>query len=138
MNVFEKTFRDLFRKTDILWDPRYTGKTCISRLDRNLLVKLFFIEQWDLGQFDAICVCIINRTGGLIDQQIFCFQDMVPERMGEHNTAGYYPYVELCAGDAKWHDAPLSLAEQKLIRNAILNYVEAYLDIDQPMRNHCL
>ena len=44
MNVFEKTLRELFGNSGILKDTKYTGMTCIARLDRDLLVKLSFTD----------------------------------------------------------------------------------------------
>ena len=66
MNVFEKTLRELFGKSEILSDIKYTGKTCLARLDRDLLVKLEFTDPGTACNFTAISASIINRTEGHI------------------------------------------------------------------------
>lgn len=133
MNVFEKTLRELFGKSHILSDIKYTGKTCLARLDRDLLVKLEFTDPGTACNFTAISASIINRTEGLVDKQLFRFSDMVPARTGQTTFGRDYPYIWICDGKEQWCGNPLTATEKKLVRNAILDYVEMYMDMEMSM-----
>ena len=133
MNVFEKTLRELFGNSGILKDTKYTGMTCIARLDRDLLVKLSFTDPGTVCNFTAISASIINRTEGLVDKQLFRFSDMVPARTGQTTFGRDYPYIWICDGKEQWCGNPLTATEKKLVRNAILDYVEMYMDMEMSM-----
>ena len=133
MNVFEKTLRDLFEGSKILHDMKFTGKTCIARLDKDLRVKMTIVDKGIIGNFNAITVGIINRTDGLVDAQTFRFRDMVPARTGQNSFGRDYPYICIYNGKEEWYGEPLSPAEQKMVRTAILDYVGMYQDLQMPM-----
>lgn len=133
MNVFEKALRELFGKSAILQAIKYTGETCLARLDRDLLVKLEFTDPGTACNYTAICASIINRTDGLVDKQLFRFSDMVPARTGQTTFGRDYPYIWIYDGKAQWCGNPLSAMEQRMIRNTILDYVEMYLDMEMSM-----
>lgn len=133
MNVYEKTLRDLFGKSKILSDIKYTGKTCLARLDRDLRVKLQFVTTDRADHYTAICASIINRTDGLVDKQTFRFRDMVPARSKDTTFGRDYPHIWVCDGKADWYGPPLSATEQRLVQNEILDYVEMYMDMEMSM-----
>lgn len=133
MNVFEKSLRELFDKSQLLQDPKYTGRTCLARLDKDLRVKLSYVENGVAGEYTAICASIINRTDGLVDKQTFRFRDMVPARSKETLFGRDYPYIWICDGKAEWYGQPLTQKEQRLVRDAILDYVEMYLEPQMTM-----
>ena len=128
MNVFEKSLRELFDKSQLLQDPKYTGRTCLARLDKDLRVKLSYVENGVAGEYTAICASIINRTDGLVDKQTFRFRDMVPARSRETLFGRDYPYIWIRDGKAEWYGQPLTQKEQRQVRDAILDYVEMYLE----------
>ena len=133
MNVFEKSLRELFDKSQLLQDPKYTGRTCLARLDKDLRVKLSYVENGVAGEYTAICASIINRTDGLVDKQTFRFRDMVPARSRETLFGRDYPYIWICDGKAEWYGQPLTQKEQRQVRDAILDYVEMYLEPQMTM-----
>ena len=133
MNVFEKSLRELFDKSQLLQDPKYTGRTCLARLDKDLRVKLSFVENGVAGEYTAIRASIINRTDGVVDKQTFRFRDMVPARSKETLFGRDYPYIWICDGKAEWYGQPLSQKEQRLVRDGILDYVEMYLEPQMAM-----
>ena len=44
-----------------------------------------------------------------------------------------YPYIWIRDGKAQWYGDPLSKKEQQLVRDAILDYVEMYMDMEMTM-----
>lgn len=133
MNVYEKALRDLFGKSGDLKDIKYTGRTCLARLDKDLRVKLQFVTTGTAGNYTAICASIINRTDGVVDKQTFHFRDMVPARSGSQAFGLQYPYIWEYNGNPEWYGQPLSIKEKQLVRDSILDYVEMYMEQDMTM-----
>ena len=133
MNVYEKALRDLFGKSEELKDIKYTGRTCLARLDKDLRVKLQFVTTGTAGNYTAICASIINRTDGVVDKQTFRFRDMVPARSGSQAFGLQYPYIWEYNGNPEWYGQPLSAKEKQLVRDSILDYVEMYMEQDMFM-----
>ena len=133
MNVYEKALRDLFGKSEELKDIKYTGRTCLARLDKDLRVKLQFVTTGTAGNYTAICASIINRTDGVVDKQTFRFRDMVPARLGSQAFGLQYPYIWEYNGNPEWYGQPLSTKEKQLVRDFILEYVEMYMEQDMAM-----
>ena len=133
MNVYEKALRDLFSKSKELKDIRYTGRTCLARLDKDLRVKIQFVTMGHADHYTAICASIINRTDGVVDKQTFQFRDMVPARSKESLFGKDYPYIWVCDGKAEWYGQPLSTKEKQLVRDHILDYVEMYMEPEMTM-----
>ena len=133
MNVYEKALRDLFGKSEELKDIKYTGRTCLARLDKDLRVKLQFVTTGTAGNYTAICASIINRTDGVVDKQTFRFRDMVPARSGSQAFGLQYPYIWEYNGNPEWYGQPLSPKEKQLVRDSILDYVEMYMEQDMAM-----
>lgn len=133
MNVYEKALRDLFGKSEELKDIKYTGRTCLARLDKDLRVKLQFVTTGTAGNYTAICASIINRTDGVVDKQTFRFRDMVPARSGSQAFGLQYPYIWEYNGNPEWYGQPLSTKEKQLVRDSILEYVEMYMEQDMEM-----
>lgn len=133
MNVYEKALRDLFGKSEELKDIKYTGRTCLARLDKDLRVKLQFVTTGTAGNYTAICASIINRTDGVVDKQTFRFRDMVPARSCSLAFGLQYPYIWEYNGNPEWYGQPLSTKEKQLVRDSILEYVEMYMEQDMAM-----
>ena len=133
MNVYEKALRDLFGKSEGLKDIKYTGRTCLARLDKDLRVKLQFVTTGTAGNYAAICASIINRTDGVVDKQTFRFRDMVPARSGSQAFGLQYPYIWEYNGNPEWYGQPLSAKEKQLVRDSILDYVEMYMEPEMTM-----
>ena len=133
MNVYEKALRDLFGKSEELKDIKYTGRTCLAWLDKDLRVKLQFVTTGTAGNYTAICASIINRTDGVVDKQTFRFRDMVPARSGSQAFGLQYPYIWEYNGNHEWYGQPLSTKEKQLVRDSILDYVEMYLEPEMTM-----
>ena len=83
MNFFEKELRNLFGSSPMLRDAHYCGRTCLAKLDENLRVKLQFTTTGYADRYDAIKLAVINRTDGVVDQQLFRFSDIIGQQAVE-------------------------------------------------------
>ena len=80
MNFFEKELRNLFGSSPMLRDAHYCGRTCLAKLDADLRVKLQFTTTGYADHYDAIKLAVINRTDGVVDQQLFRFSDIIGQQ----------------------------------------------------------
>lgn len=81
MNFYEKEMRNFFGNSELLQDAHFCGRTCLARLDEDLRVKLQLTTTGIIDQYDAIKLSIINRTDGVVDQQLFRFSDIIGKQL---------------------------------------------------------
>ena len=81
MNFYEKEMRNFFGNSELLQDAHFCGRTCLARLDEDLRVKLQLTTTGIIDQYDAIKLSIINRTDGVVDQQLFRLSDIIGKQL---------------------------------------------------------
>lgn len=124
MNFFEKELRNLFGSNPMLRDAHYCGRTCLAKLDADLRVKLQFTTTGYADHYDAIKLAVINRTDGVVDQQLFRFSDIIGQQAVE-GRAPINPYIWDYNGRLEWY-RPISQEQRSQIANTILDYVGMY------------
>ena len=126
MNFYEKEMRNLFGNRELLQDAHFCGRTCLARLDEDLRVKLMFRTTAIAGQYDAIKLSIINRTDGVVDQQLFRFSDIIGKQIRNGRDA-IEPHIWEYDGKPSWY-LPITQANRTQIADTILDYVGMYQD----------
>ena len=124
MNFFEKELRNLFGNSPMLRDAHYCGRTCLAKLDEELRVKLQITTTGYADHYDAIKLAVINRTDGVVDQQLFRFSDII----GQQAVKGMdpiNPHIWDYNGRLEWY-RPISQEQRSQIANTILDYVGMY------------
>ena len=124
MNFFEKELRNLFGSSPMLRSAHYCGRTCLAKLDEELRVKLQFTTTGYADHYDAIKLAVINRTDGVVDQQLFRFSDII----GQQTVKGrdpINPHIWDYNGRLEWY-RPISQEQRSQIANTILDYVGMY------------
>ena len=124
MNFFEKELRNLFGNSSMLRDAHYCGRTCLAKLDENLRVKLQFTTTGYADHYDAIKLAVINRTDGVVDQQLFRFSDIIGQQAVEGRDP-INPHIWDYKGRLEWY-RPISQEQRSQIANTILDYVGMY------------
>ena len=105
----------------MLRDTHYCGRTCLAKLDEELRVKLQFTTTGYADHYDAIKLAVINRTDGVVDQQLFRFSDILgSSRKGQ---GPYQSHIWDYNGRLEWY-RPISQEQRSQIANTILDYVE--------------
>lgn len=132
MTKFEKQLRQWFPAGEFWGTPVYTGKTMLSRLDDNLLVKVSFIHTKIAQHYDALRVKIMNRTEGEIDSQVFRFEDVIG-KLRTRSGDFIEPYVWDYNGQVEWYGGSPTVAQHALISNEVQGYVQMYQSQDQGM-----
>lgn len=124
MNFFEKELRDLFGSSPMLRDTHYCGRTCLAKLDEDLRVKLQFTTTGYADHYDAIKLAVINRTDGVVDQQLFRFSDIIDQQHSP-GMMSVTPQIWDDNGKPEWY-RPISQEQRSQIANTILDYVGMY------------
>ena len=124
MNFFEKELRDLFGSSTTLRDAHYCGRTCLAKLDQDLRVKLQFTSTGYADHYNAIKLAIINRTDGVVDQQLFRFSDIIDQQHSP-GMMSVTPQIWDDNGKPEWY-RPISQEQRSQIANTILDYVGMY------------
>ena len=124
MNFFEKELRDLFGSSTTLRDAHYCGRTCLAKLDEDLRVKLQFTTTGYADHYDATKLAVINRTDGVVDQQLFRFSDIIDQQHSP-GMMSVTPQIWDDNGKPEWY-RPISQEQRSQIANTILDYVGMY------------
>lgn len=124
MNFFEKELRDLFGSSTTLRDAHYCGRTCLAKLDEDLRVKLQFTTTGYADHYDAIKLAVINRTDGVVDQQLFRFSDIIDQQHSP-GMMSVTPQIWDDNGKPEWY-RPISQEQRSQIANTILDSVGMY------------
>ncbi len=124
MNFFEKELRDLFGSSSTLRDAHYCGRTCLAKLDEDLRVKLQFTTTGYADHYDAIKLAVINRTDGVVDQQLFRFSDIINQQHSP-GMMSVTPQIWDDNGKPEWY-RPISQEQRSQIANTIMDYVGMY------------
>ena len=124
MNFFEKELWNLFGNSSMLRDAHYCGRTCLAKLDENLRVKLQFTTTGYADHYDAIKLAVINRTDGVVDQQLFRFSDIIDQQHSP-GMMSVTPQIWDDNGKPEWY-RPISQEQRSQIANTILDYVGMY------------
>ena len=124
MNFFEKELRDLFGSSTTIRDAHYCGRTCLAKLDEDLRVKLQFTTTGYADHYDAIKLAVINRTDGVVDQQLFRFSDIIDQQHSP-GMMSVTPQIWDDNGKPEWY-RPISQEQRSQIANTILDYVGMY------------
>lgn len=124
MNFYEQELRDLFGSSSTLRDAHYCGRTCLAKLDEDLRVKLQFTTTGYADHYDAIKLAVINRTDGVVDQQLFRFSDIINQQHSP-GMMSVTPQIWDDNGKPEWY-RPISQEQRSQIANTILDYVGMY------------
>ena len=124
MNFYEQELRNLFGSSPMLRDAHYCGRTCLAKLDEDLRVKLQFTTTGYADHYDAIKLAVINRTDGVVDQQLFRFSDIIDQQHSP-GMMSVTPQIWDDNGKPEWY-RPISQEQRSQIANTILDYVGMY------------
>ena len=124
MNFYEQELRDFFGGSPMLQDVHYFGRTCLAKLDQDLRVKLQFTSTGYADHYNAIKLAIINRTDGVVDQQLFRFADIIGQQHRPRTTSTVLKFGTITANRVVPTHFPRSSVPQ--IANTILDYVGMY------------
>ena len=115
----------MFQRRKLLKDPVFCGKAMLAKLDDELRIRFEFVISNTIDKYTGIEAKIINRTGRMVDRNVFRFADIIG--MKETPLCGKRePYVWVEPDKtASWY-TPVNDAEKQRIADAVMAYVELY------------
>lgn len=115
----------MFQHRTLLKDPVFCGKAMLAKLDEELRIRLEFVISNTIDKYTGIEAKIINRTGGMVDRNVFRFADIIGMKQtplcGKHE-----PYIWVYHDETVCWYTPVSDAEKQRIADAVMAYVELY------------
>ena len=115
----------MFQHRTLLKDPVFCGKAMLAKLDEELRIRLEFVISNTIDKYSGIEAKIINRTGGMVDRNVFRFADIIGMKQtplcGKHE-----PYIWVYHDETVCWYTPVSDAEKQRIADAVMAYVELY------------
>lgn len=129
-NFFEQELAKLFGDGGIIGDPKFTGRACLGRLDKNLRTRAEFISLSVANQYDALRLTILNRTEGPVDKIVIRFADVLGVKTISGNAAlknGLVPHIREFEGKASWYVYKPVPADYGALRDAAVKYLSAFL-----------
>ena len=128
MNFFESELRKIFETGAPVIDQRFVGRACIGRLSDTTNAKLEFVTLNTSEKYEGIKATILNRNEGMIDSQLFRFEDILGKKPGK--TASYSdgvpPHIWVYNGKAEWYSYKPITADYKAIAGAVNGYLEMF------------
>lgn len=127
MTEFEQELRKLFEQTKVLNGVTFAGRTCYGWLDKDLRVKIEFVQNGTHNRYEGLKVTLLNRTGGRVDSLTLLFQDLLGRKTVSSSLQdrGVYPNLWDNGGVVKWDRYQPNDAD----RQRIVSSVSSYLDV---------
>lgn len=129
-NFFEQELAKLFGSGDIIGDPKFIGRACLGRLDKDLRTRAEFISMAVSNQYDALRLTVLNRTEGPVDKIVIRFQDVLGVKTVSDNAIfknGLVPHIREFENNASWYVYKPVPADYDALRDAAIKYLSAFL-----------
>ena len=128
MNFFEEELRKLFDDEKIIESPSYSGRACLGRLGKDLLVRAQFVTTGIRGDYSALRVKVISRKSDQeIDSLMIRFLDLWGKFYGEEPHIRY----DIGTGEAKWYKWGPTERNRDALRQQVHKFLEVYRDHSQ-------
>ena len=124
MTFYEQELRKLFADGTVIGSPTFAGRACLGTLGKDLRARVQFVTSGHADHYDAIKLAVINRTDGVVDQQLFRFSDIIGQQAVEGRDP-INPHIWDYNGRLEWY-RPISQEQRSQIANTILDYVGMY------------
>ena len=127
MNFFEQELRRLSKACNGIFNPTFAGRACYGDLGGDNRVKLEFVTQGTIDNYEAIKATILNRTDGEVDSLLFRFSDI----WGKKHDRGYnggIPHIWTNAGKSEWYAYKPTDADMKQLAAEVGAYLGVFTD----------
>ena len=84
-NFYENELQKWIRGIPFIQSYTLAGRTILGKLDKDLRVKISLVTTGIAEHYDALKICIINRTDGDVDAQIVKFKELLGKGLAIDN-----------------------------------------------------
>lgn len=133
-SFFEQELWYLFGDGKTFDNPACSGQACLGTLGKDLRVRVQFVSTHISGEYDALKLAVLNRTGGPVDTQILKLEDLLGKKPVPGNPnfrGGVTPHIWDCYGKLEWYAYRPTNADYETIRQAASQYLNVFRDRQQ-------
>ena len=126
MNFFQQQLSDLLTDRRVFAPSKVTfaGRAAFISLTGNRRARVEFVTTSIADHYDAIRVKLLNTQEGVIDQQLFRFEDYFqPMPLGGPNAQ--VPHIWTYRGKPEWYRKPDS-ADRSALQVDIRDYIQVF------------
>lgn len=125
INFFEQELRRLFGDGSVIHAPWFSGNDCRGTLDADLRVRVQFTCCRASGDYDALAVTVLNRTGGEVDRVMLRVENIwAPKDKPEWTVCG--PRINRLRDKYEWQFYKPTVADYDALREAAAGYLDVY------------
>ena len=133
-SFFEQELWRLFGDGKIIGSPACSGRACLGTLGKDLRVRTHFVSTHISGEYDALQLTILNRTGGPVDTLVLRLEDLLGKKPVPGNPnfrEGVVPHIWDNYGKFEWYAYRPTAADYDTIRQAARQYLDVFRDRQQ-------
>jgi hypothetical protein len=105
MNYFEQELRRIAGACGNIVNPTFAGRACYGDLGGDNRVKLEFVTQGTMDNYEALKATVLNRSDGEVDALIFRFADTWGKKKVDNKNfrEGLIPKIWTYDGKSEWY-----------------------------------
>ncbi|MBQ7009872.1 MAG: hypothetical protein IJN05_11780 [Ruminococcus sp.] len=126
MNNFERELRKIVGYCEYIRNPKYVGRSCIGRLDDDIVVKMEFESTMIRDKYNALRVTLMNRSEGKIDTQLIRFNEL----WGVKHISGndIEPHIWKYNEDVNWYCYIPTSTEMSELSQSVDEYLSCFTE----------
>lgn len=126
MNYFERELRKIVEHCEYIRNPKYVGRSCIGRLDDDIVVRMEFESTMIRDKYNALRVTLMNRSEGKIDSQMIRLSELWG--MKSFNGNNIDPHICKYNDEVSWYCYMPTNAELKALSQSVDDYLECFAE----------
>lgn len=132
MTFFEKELRKILEHNGYEFEWDYIGGDSAYLSRNGIQFKVWFIESWAKGRFDALAIKAMSGSGGKIDEKWMLFDNALGKlplpKFNPNFPDGIAPEFEREHGEYIWRLAKPSEEHYELLAKQVNTFVHIFSD----------
>lgn len=118
----------IFENRTCMSEARFMGRTCMGRIERDLMGKIEFDRSPMDFDYSRLKVSVIERTRGTVDQMTFLMSDVIGVK--QSNKKSVIPSFSVCEGAISWN-CRLTEDDRKKLAESVNGYLEMFQSMEE-------
>ena len=118
----------LFENRIGMSEPRFVGRTCMGRIEKDLMGKIEFDRSPLDPDYTRLKVSVLERTRGTVDQMTFLMSDVIG--MKRQDKKNVIPGFSVCNGSTSWN-CRITEEDRKKLVEAVNGYLEMFQSVEE-------
>ena len=118
----------IFENRTCMSENRFVGRTCMGRIDRDLMGKIEFDRSPMDFEYSRLKVSVIERTRGIVDQMTFLMSDVIGLKRSDKKRV--IPSFSVSGGAITWN-CRITEDDRKKLAEAVNGYLEMFQSVEE-------